>query len=99
MRYHSLLVREESLPERLTAVAHTTDGLLMAIEHREWPLFGVQFHPESVLTEGGHKLLANFLQIAGISPAAPPSSEFPPPTRSESDWHATEIDEIPSRPL
>ncbi len=99
MRYHSLIVREASLPDELTAVAHTTDGLLMAVEHRTWPLFGVQFHPESVLTEGGHRLLANFLQIAGIPPGEPPSGEFSPPSRPEPDWHATEIDAIPGRPL
>lgn len=99
MRYHSLLVREQSLPDELVAVAHTTDHLLMAVEHRTLPLFGVQFHPESVLTEGGHRTLANFLQIAGISPSEPPSGEFHPPDRNEPDWHSTEIDEIPSRPL
>lgn len=98
MRYHSLLVRDESLPEDLTTVAHTTEGLPMALEHRTWPVFGLQFHPESVLTEGGHRLLANFLQIAGILPAEPPSGEFSPPPQ-ELDWHATEIDDVPSRPL
>lgn len=98
MRYHSLLVREASLPEELSTVAHTTEGLPMALEHRTWPVFGLQFHPESVLTEGGHRLLANFLQISGISPVEPPSGEFLPP-RLEPDWHETEIDEVPSRPL
>lgn len=98
MRYHSLLVPDATLPDGLVTVAHTTDGLPMALEHRTWPVFGVQFHPESVLTEGGHRLLANFLQIAGISPRQLPSGEFLEP-RSESDWHTTDIDEVPSRPL
>ena len=99
MRYHSLLVREESLPDDLTATAHTTDGLLMAVEHRTWPLFGVQFHPESVLTEGGHRLLANFLQLAGIDSTEPPAGEFSTPAPHEPDWHEIQIDEIPTRPL
>jgi anthranilate synthase/aminodeoxychorismate synthase-like glutamine amidotransferase len=99
MRYHSLLVQEDTLPEELCVTAHSTDGLPMALEHRSWPVYGVQFHPESVLTEGGHRLLANFLTLAGLKPAELPSGEFVPPTVSgEPDWHASRIDEIPSRP-
>ena len=101
MRYHSLIVREASLPEQLRIVAHTTDGIPMALEHVSWPLYGVQFHPESVLTEGGHRMLANFLSIAGITPRDAPATEIAP-TNSvtpESDWHAREIEPIPSRPL
>ncbi len=65
-RYHSLVVDEETLPEDLTVTARTADGVVMAIEHRRRPVFGVQFHPESVLTECGYRLLANFLRIAAI---------------------------------
>ncbi|MBI9049218.1 MAG: aminodeoxychorismate/anthranilate synthase component II [Anaerolineaceae bacterium] len=61
-RYHSLMV-PEPLPETLIATANTEDGELMGLRHREYPIFGVQFHPESILTEGGKKLLTNFLAI------------------------------------
>lgn len=65
-RYHSLVVEVESLPEELEPCAwtHTADGSrgeLMAMRHRRWPVVGVQFHPEAILTEHGHALLANFL--------------------------------------
>jgi anthranilate synthase component 2 len=63
-RYHSLVVREEGLPRELAVTARSDDGLVMALAHREAPLFGVQFHPESVLTPEGEKLLANFLALA-----------------------------------
>jgi anthranilate synthase/aminodeoxychorismate synthase-like glutamine amidotransferase len=66
-RYHSLVVEEQSLPEELAVSARTANGVVMAIEHRRRPVFGVQFHPESVLTECGYPLLASFLRIAGIS--------------------------------
>ncbi|MFA0888715.1 MAG: aminodeoxychorismate/anthranilate synthase component II [Synergistales bacterium] len=59
-RYHSLVVEESSLPEELKVTARTDDGTVMAMEHRDLPLFGVQFHPESVLTEAGMSLLRNF---------------------------------------
>jgi len=61
-RYHSLIV-EEPLPEALVRTAWTEEGELMGMRHREHPTFGVQFHPESILTEHGHKMLANFLQF------------------------------------
>jgi anthranilate synthase/aminodeoxychorismate synthase-like glutamine amidotransferase len=64
-RYHSLIVRESTLPRELEVTARTDDGVIMAIAHRRWPVYGVQFHPESVLTEGGYPLLANFLRLAG----------------------------------
>jgi anthranilate synthase/aminodeoxychorismate synthase-like glutamine amidotransferase len=60
-RYHSLVVAEEGLPEVLRVTARSADGLVMALAHRSRPVFGVQFHPESVLTPHGEKLLANFL--------------------------------------
>jgi anthranilate synthase/aminodeoxychorismate synthase-like glutamine amidotransferase len=60
-RYHSLSVREEGLPAELTVTARSEDGVVMALSHRSLPVFGVQFHPESVLTPEGETLLANFL--------------------------------------
>ena len=62
-RYHSLLVAREGLPECLEVVAATPEDEIMALRHRSFPLWGVQFHPESVLTEHGHALLGNFLSL------------------------------------
>ncbi|HEX6884077.1 MAG TPA: aminodeoxychorismate/anthranilate synthase component II [Planctomycetota bacterium] len=62
-RYNSLAVRAEGLPDCLEASARTADGDLMGLRHRQWPLEGVQFHPESVLSERGMELLANFLRL------------------------------------
>ncbi len=63
-RYHSLLVRDATLPGVLQATAWTDDGLIMALRHRSLPIFGVQFHPESIASEYGHEILSNFLAIA-----------------------------------
>jgi len=63
-RYHSLVVDRDSLPPDLEVTAWTDDGTVMGLRHRQYPLAGVQFHPEAILTEHGHKLLANFLQDA-----------------------------------
>ena len=60
-RYHSLVVEREGLPEVLEITAETSDGMIMGLRHREFDVEGVQFHPESVLTSAGHRLLANFL--------------------------------------
>src|SRR5207244_5913974 len=60
-RYHSLIVDEKSLPADLQVTARTDDQLVMALAHRQWPIFGVQFHPESILTSCGYQILANFL--------------------------------------
>ncbi len=68
-RYHSLCVREEALPRSLQALAWSDDGVLMALRHRELPYWGVQFHPESILTADGPQLLRNFLAICAKSPA------------------------------
>ena len=65
-RYHSLSVRREDLPADLEVTAWTDDGEIMGFQHRARPVHGVQFHPESIATECGHELLANFLQIAGV---------------------------------
>jgi len=64
-RYHSLTIDPATLPAELVATGHTDSGLVMAVRHRDLPLHGVQFHPESVLTEGGHRMLANFLAMCG----------------------------------
>jgi anthranilate synthase component 2 len=63
IRYHSLVVARAGLPDCLEVTAWTDDGLVMGLRHRQYEVEGVQFHPESVLTEGGHQLLANFLGI------------------------------------
>ena len=68
-RYHSLAVRRESLPECLQVTAWTEDGEIMGLAHRERPIHGVQFHPESIATEHGHELLDNFLKLARPQPA------------------------------
>ena len=65
-RYHSLSVRRETLPAELEITAWTDDGEIMGFSHRTRPLHGVQFHPESIATESGHQLLANFLELAGV---------------------------------
>lgn len=65
-RYHSLAVEKESLPNELVVTAQSDDGEIMALRHREYPIFGVQFHPESILTPQGRIILKNFLQIGGV---------------------------------
>jgi len=70
-RYHSLVVRRDSLPSCLRETAWTEDGVIMGLRHRDLPVFGVQFHPESIASEHGHDILANFLAIVrGREPAA-----------------------------
>jgi anthranilate synthase/aminodeoxychorismate synthase-like glutamine amidotransferase len=70
-RYHSLVVEEASLPACLEVTARTADGTIMAVAHREHPVIGVQFHPESILTDGGYVLLAAFLRLAGLRAREP----------------------------
>ena len=65
-RYHSLTVAPESIPDSLVVTGETETGIVMAMRHRELPIHSVQFHPESVLTEGGHRMLANWLRICGF---------------------------------
>ncbi len=62
-RYHSLVVSEEGLPHDLQVTARTHDGVIMGVKHRYYPVYGIQFHPEAVLTEYGHELLKNFHNI------------------------------------
>ena len=69
-RYHSLAVRPDSVPDVLEVTGATESGVIMALRHRDLAVEGVQFHPESVLTEGGHQLLANWLVVCGDADAA-----------------------------
>jgi para-aminobenzoate synthetase component II len=70
-RYHSLSIRPDTVPDELEVTGHTASGVVMAVRHRELPVEGVQFHPESVLTDGGHRMLANWMAGAGHPVAAP----------------------------
>ena len=69
-RYHSLIAEKLTLSPSLRVTALASDGTIMAVEHESLPVVGLQFHPESILTESGHQLLTNFLRIAGLSPLA-----------------------------
>ena len=64
-RYHSLVVERDSLPDCLEVTAETEDGIVMGLQHKELPVHGVQFHPESIASEHGHALLGNFLRLSG----------------------------------
>lgn len=68
-RYHSLAIKEETLPDELVITGRSESGVVMAIRHVKLPMYGVQFHPESVLTQHGHKLLANWLVKCGMKDA------------------------------
>ncbi|PHK96969.1 aminodeoxychorismate/anthranilate synthase component II [Pseudoroseomonas rhizosphaerae] len=70
-RYHSLVVRREGLPPELEVTAWTEDGLIMGLAHRDLPVWGVQFHPESIASAHGHDILRNFLTMAGVNLPAP----------------------------
>jgi para-aminobenzoate synthetase component II len=67
-RYHSLAVDPGTIPAELEVTGTTPSGIVMALRHRELPIEGVQFHPESVLTEGGHRMLATWLAVCGLPP-------------------------------
>ncbi|MEJ6506950.1 MAG: gamma-glutamyl-gamma-aminobutyrate hydrolase family protein [Microbacteriaceae bacterium] len=69
-RYHSLAVVEGTVPEDLAITARTSEGVIMGLHHRSAPIYGVQFHPESVLTEGGYTMIANWLEVAGLTGAS-----------------------------
>ena len=77
-RYHSLAVVDGTLPDELNVTARTAGGVIMALQHREAPIYGVQFHPESVLTEGGYRMLGNWLEVAGLAGAAEASRSLSP---------------------
>ncbi|MDQ1295276.1 MAG: para-aminobenzoate synthetase component [Actinomycetota bacterium] len=80
-RYHSLAVPRQTVPPELLITAWTDDGVVMGLEHRDLPLWGVQFHPESVLTQGGHRLLANWLALCGNAEAVAVSVGLTPLVR------------------
>jgi para-aminobenzoate synthetase component 2 len=85
-RYHSLAVLEGTVPDELVVTARTAGtadgpGVIMGLQHRELPLHGVQFHPESVLTQGGHRLLANWLEVCGLAGAVERSAGMAPLVR------------------
>jgi anthranilate synthase/aminodeoxychorismate synthase-like glutamine amidotransferase len=71
IRYHSLIVERATLPATLEITAETADGLIMGLRHRHYPIHGVQFHPESIMTHAGKDLLRNFLDDVTIDPGAP----------------------------
>jgi len=77
-RYHSLAIEPETLPEELEVTSKTDTGIVMSIEHKTLPISGVQFHPESVLTEHGHKMLGNWLVICGDAAARERSEPLSP---------------------
>jgi len=80
-RYHSLTIEPPTLPAELIANGHTRSGIIMGVRHRDLPLHGVQFHPESVLTEGGHRILANWLVLCGMADAVERSTGLSPLVR------------------
>lgn len=77
-RYHSLAIESDTVTDELVVTARTDSGVIMAVQHAQLPLHGVQFHPESVLTQGGHRLLANWLQICGDEYAVERSAGLAP---------------------
>lgn len=77
-RYHSLTVDGATLPDEVEVTGRTASGVVMAMRHRDLPIEGVQFHPESALTEGGHRLLANWLGSCGDPAAVDRSRELAP---------------------
>ena len=72
-RYHSLAIERSSLPNTLEVTAWTEDGEIMGVQHKDRPMYGVQFHPESIATQYGHEMLANFLDLAGVDRSAVPA--------------------------
>lgn len=77
-RYHSLAVVRDTVPDDLVITAETAGGIVMALRHRELPIYGVQYHPESVLTEGGYRQLGNWLTVCGVANAAEVAATLSP---------------------
>lgn len=77
-RYHSLAVKPDTVPEVLEVTATTADGVIMGLAHRSAPLWGMQYHPESVLTEGGYRMLGNWLESLGLEGAAAAAADLNP---------------------
>ncbi len=80
-RYHSLAVVDGTLPASILVTSRTDGGVIMGLRHRAAPIHGVQFHPESVLTEGGYRLLGNWLAMAGLPEAAGVAASLSPRSR------------------
>jgi anthranilate synthase/aminodeoxychorismate synthase-like glutamine amidotransferase len=93
-RYHSLVIDEPSLPDPLLVTARTQDGVIMAVQHAAAPVIGLQFHPEAILTQFGYRMLANFLNLAGL----PVPAEIPSVT-NELSKPAASMWLYPDRPL
>ncbi len=89
-RYHSLVIEEETLPSELVIDAYSPDGDIMAITHKSLPVYGLQFHPEAILTDGGYSLLNEFFRRAGLAACSRknlPTDELrPPPTPPEKEY-------------
>lgn len=77
-RYHSLAVVDGTVPDSLIVTSRTQGGVIMGLRHSEAPVYGVQFHPESVLTEGGYRMLGNWLTVAGLPDAAAKAAQLTP---------------------
>lgn len=77
-RYHSLAVVRETVPEDLVVTGQTESGVIMSLQHRSKPIYGVQFHPESVMTEGGYHMIANWLESLGLEGALEKSKTLSP---------------------
>jgi len=77
-RYHSLAVVPESVPEQLLVTGQTESGIIMSLQHKTKPIYGVQFHPESVMTEGGYQMIANWLETLGVEGALEKSKTLSP---------------------
>lgn len=90
-RYHSLIVDESTLPSCWEVTARTVDGLIMAMQHRKRPWHGVQFHPEAVLTQGGHRLLRNFLGLCGLKATSIPEPDFAV-KQTDPDWYEQPVE-------
>ena len=80
-RYHSLAIVDSTMPAELTVTSTTAGGVIMGVQHATAPIYGVQFHPESVLTEGGYRMLGNWLAVAGLPEAAETAKGLTPLVR------------------
>lgn len=81
-RYHSLAVVDDTVPPELVVTSRTSGGVIMGLRHESAPIYGVQFHPESVLTEGGYRMLGNWLAAAGMPEAAERAARLHPLVRT-----------------
>jgi para-aminobenzoate synthetase component 2 len=77
-RYHSLAIVNSTVPDDLVVTAQTAGGIIMAVQHKTKPIYGVQFHPESVLTESGYQMLGNWLESVGLKGAAEKAKSLSP---------------------